>query len=89
MMNGLKKLFKEHRTYRIFTIIQVVLFMGLLVLSIRPAGKTVLDFSGDYVTSGSVKLPYGAYEVEIGYAITGWDNYVGIDFMMNAEKAPS
>ena len=88
-MNRLKKLFKEHMAYRIFTIVQVVLFIGLLALSIRPVSKAELDFSENYITSGSVELPYGAYEVEIGYEITGWDNYVGIDFVMSAEKAPS
>ena len=82
-MNRLKKLFKEHMAYRIFTIVQVVLFIGLLALSIRPVSKAELDFSENYITSGSVELPYGAYEVEIGYEITGWDNYVGIDFVMS------
>ena len=89
MMNGLKKLFREHRAYMVFTLVQLVLFVGLLVLSIHPAGKAELDFSADYITSGSVELPYGAYEVEIGYEITGWDNYVGLDFVMSAENAPS
>ena len=88
-MNGLKKLFREHRAYMVFTLVQLVLFVGLLVLSIHPAGKAELDFSADYITSGSVELPYGAYEVEIGYEITGWDNYVGLDFVMSAENAPS
>lgn len=88
-MNRVMEILKKHKAYTVFSIIQTVFFIVLLAASIRPTQDSELNFSDDYITCGSVELPYGAYEVNINYQITGWVNYTGMDFVMNAKNAPS